>query len=82
LRGGDERMPQRVRPDALADPGAAGDTADDPGGAVPVQPPPVSGPEDRACCALADGQAGRPRGTRGERDRDDLAALAGNHRFG
>jgi hypothetical protein len=29
----------------LAIPGAAGDEADDPGGAVPVQPPPVAGEE-------------------------------------
>jgi len=39
--GSDEGMPQRVRPDVLADPGAAGDAADDPPGAVPVQPPAV-----------------------------------------
>ena len=37
--GGDERVPQGVRADLLGDPGAAGDPADDPGGAVPVQPP-------------------------------------------
>jgi len=35
-RGGDERMPQRVRRDGLGDPGAAGELADDPPGAVPV----------------------------------------------
>jgi hypothetical protein len=44
-RGGDERMPQRVRPYVLADPGAAGDLADNPPGAVPVQPPPAGGEE-------------------------------------
>ena len=36
-RGGDERVPQGVRPDRLGDPGAAGYPADNPGGAVPVQ---------------------------------------------
>jgi hypothetical protein len=45
-RGGDERVPQRVRPDRLGDPGAAGDPADDPPGAVPVQPAPIGGQED------------------------------------
>jgi hypothetical protein len=39
--GGDERVPQRVRRDGFADPGAAGGLADDPPGAVPVQPPAV-----------------------------------------
>jgi hypothetical protein len=34
--GGNERVPQRVRADVLADPGAARDLADDPPGAVPV----------------------------------------------
>jgi len=45
-RRGDERMPQRVRGDGLGDPGPARDLADDPPGAVPVQPPPVSGQEE------------------------------------
>jgi hypothetical protein len=38
-RGGDECVPERVRPDWLGDPSAAGHPAHDPGGAVPVQPP-------------------------------------------
>jgi hypothetical protein len=38
--GGDERVPKRVGRDGLGDPGAAGGLADDPPGAVPVQPPP------------------------------------------
>jgi hypothetical protein len=59
-RGGDERMPQRVGRDGLADPGAAGGLADDPSGAVPVQPPPVGGQEHRPAGALADGQVDRP----------------------
>ena len=37
-RRGDKRVPQGVRPDRLADPGAAGDPADDSRSAVPVQP--------------------------------------------
>ena len=44
---GDERVPQRMGTDVLGDPGAAGNTPDDPGGAVPVQPPPVTGGEQR-----------------------------------
>jgi len=42
---GDERVPQGVRADVLGDLGAAGHPADDAGGAVPVQPPPVRGGE-------------------------------------
>lgn len=38
---GDERVPERVTRDGLADSGAARDLADDPLGAVPVQPPPA-----------------------------------------
>ena len=41
---GDERVPERVRADGLGDPGAAGGFADDPPGAVPVQPPPSPAP--------------------------------------
>jgi len=40
-RSSDERVPQRMRCDDLADPGAAGSRADDPPGAMAVQPPPV-----------------------------------------
>jgi hypothetical protein len=43
--GGDERVPQRVGADMLVDSGATGYPPDDPGGAVPVQPPPVRGEE-------------------------------------
>jgi hypothetical protein len=35
-RGGDERVPQRVRPGRLGDPGTAADPADNPPGTVPV----------------------------------------------
>ena len=77
-RGGDERVAERVRCDGLGDPGAAGDAADDPSGAVPVQPPAVRGQEHRPFGALADGQVDRSGGPRCERDGDDLAALAGD----
>src|SRR6202012_2693493 len=77
-RGGDERVPKRVRADLLANPCAAGDTADDPRGAVPVQSFPIRGAEQRPAGALANGQVDGAGGARGERDRDDLAALAGD----
>ncbi len=59
-RGGDERVPKRVRGDGLGDPGAAGDLADDPPGAMPVQPPTVYGQEYRPIGAFADSQVDRP----------------------
>ena len=76
--GGDERMPQGVRPDRLGHSGAAGYPAHDPPGTVPVQPAAISRQEDRSFGALADGQVDRPRGARCERDGDNLAALAGD----
>ena len=79
-RGRDERVPERVGRDGLADPGLACDTADDPPGAVPVQPPPVCGQEHRPAGALADGQVNRPRRAPCQRDGDDLAALRVNAR--
>jgi hypothetical protein len=78
--GGDERVPQRVRPNGFGDPRAAGDPADDPGGSVPVQPLPVVGEEDWPVRPLADSQVDRPHGTGCERDGDDLAALAGDNK--
>ena len=75
---GDERMPQRVRADVLGDPGVAGNPPDDPGGAVAVQPPPVRSDEQRPFGALAERQLDRPGGSRGKRDGDHLAALAGD----
>jgi len=78
LRGGDERVPECVRGDGLADPGAAGDLADDPPGAVPVQPLPVMGREHRPVSSFPDGQVDRPGGARRQRDGDHLAALAGD----
>jgi hypothetical protein len=48
IQGGrDKRVPERVGRDGLGDPGAAGGLADDPPGAVPVQPPTVHGQEHR-----------------------------------
>jgi hypothetical protein len=58
--GGDERVPQRVRPDRLADTSTAGYPVDDPRCAVPVQPAAITGHEDRPFAALADGQIYRP----------------------
>jgi hypothetical protein len=74
--GGDERVSQRVPADLLGDPGAPGNPADDPGSAVPVQPPPVRGGKERPVGVLADRQVDRPGGARGQRDGDYLAALA------
>jgi hypothetical protein len=54
--GSDERVPQCVRADLLADSSAASDPADDPGGAVPVKPPPIRSEERRP----ADDRPGRP----------------------
>ena len=72
---GDERVAQRVRPDGLGQSGAAGGAADDPGGAVPVQPVPGSGEEDRPFASFADGQVDRACGARRERD-DGQGAVA------
>jgi hypothetical protein len=77
-RGGDERVPERVGRDGLGDPGPAGRLANDPPGSVPVEPPPLGCQEHRPVRALADGQVDRPGRARGERDGDDLAALAGD----
>ena len=74
-RRGDEPVRERVWPDGLGDPGAAGYPVDDPGGAVPVQPTAIGSQQDGPFTALADGQVDRPGGARGERDGDDLAAL-------
>ena len=54
-RRGDAGVSQRMRPDALDDPGPAGRPAYDPRSAVPVQPAPFSGQEDRTFKRFADG---------------------------
>jgi hypothetical protein len=77
-RRGDERVTQRVRADFLDDPGSVCDPADDPTGAMPVQPPPVRRNEDRSVSAFTGGQVDRSGGARRERDGGDLAALAGD----
>ena len=71
-----ECVPERVRPDGLADPSAASDPSDNPGGTVPVQPPAIGGQEDRPVTALTDGQVDRPRRARRQRDGHDLSAFA------
>jgi hypothetical protein len=78
LGGRDEGVSERVGRDGLADSRAAGGLADDPSGAVPVQPPPVRGQEHRPAGPFPDGQVDRPGGPRRQRDGDDLAALAGD----
>jgi hypothetical protein len=78
LSGRYERVPKRMRSCFLGDPGAAGNPADDPCRAVPVQAPAVRPHEHRPLAALADSQVDRPGGPGGERDGDDLAALAGD----
>ena len=45
---------------------------------MPVQAAPVAGEEEGAVAAFSGGQVDRPGGARGERDGDDLAALAGD----
>jgi hypothetical protein len=67
-----------VGTDGLGESGAAGDPADDPPGAVPVQPPPVRCEEDRPVTAFVDGEVDRAGSVWCERDGDDLAALAGD----
>src|SRR5260221_14463578 len=74
---GDERVAERVRPHGLGDPRAAGYLADDPGGAVPVQPAAIGSQEDGPFAAFADGQVDRPRCARWVRAGVALAAPAG-----
>jgi hypothetical protein len=66
-RGGDECVSERVWGDVRGDFGAACGLADNPAGAVPVQPPPVRGQEHRPLGALADGQVDRPGSARRQR---------------
>jgi hypothetical protein len=55
--------------------GPSGDPADDPGGAVPVRPPPVRSDEQGSLGALAGGQVDRPGSARGERMATTLPPL-------
>ena len=61
-RGGDERGPEGVRANGLDDPGTAGYPAEDPPGAVPVEPTAVRAREGWTTAAFADGQVGHPGG--------------------
>jgi hypothetical protein len=72
----DERVAQGMRPDRLVDPGTAGEAPHDPPGGVTVESCAVAAEEDRSLDALTDREVDRPGGTRGQWDRDDLAALA------
>jgi RIO kinase 1 len=65
-------------PTGLLIPARASGPADDPGGTVPVQPPPVSGQEDRPPGPFSNGQVDGPGSARRERDGGDLVALAGD----
>ena len=69
-------MPQGVRADLLVQPGTPGDASHDPAGAMAVHALPVGTAENRPVKALADSQVDCPCGAWGERDGDDLAALA------
>jgi hypothetical protein len=79
-RGGSPSASQAPAPPAwLAlgrrdDPGAAGDAAGNPRGAVPVAPAATGGQEDWSLAALADGQVDRPGGARCEGGGDGPAA--------
>jgi hypothetical protein len=59
----------------LSGPAQRATQRDDPPGAVPVHPLPVRAAEDRPVEAFTDREIDRPRGARGERDGDQLAAL-------
>jgi hypothetical protein len=73
---GDERVTERVWPDALGDPGPSGDAAHDPPGGVTVDPCTVGADEDRAVAAFTDCQVDGPGGAGRQGDGDDLAAFA------
>ena len=75
-RGGDERVPQRVRTDPLVDPGTASDPPHDPGGTVPVGSCAGAVAEDRSFAAFADSEIDRAGSAWCERDGHGLAAFA------
>ena len=74
-RGGDERMPQRVRAELLDQPGTASHATHDPPHATTVHASTVGAEKDRPRHAFADRRVDTPGGPHCERDRDDLAAL-------
>jgi hypothetical protein len=65
--------------DGLGDPGAAGDLADDPPGAMPVQPPTVPGQPHRPVRPFPDGQVDRlaVRGASHSRSVEELPGTRG-----
>jgi hypothetical protein len=66
---------QGVRTDALADPGAAGDSPHDPTSGLAVQSLTFGIREDWSVAPLADGQVDGPGDARCQRHGDQLAAL-------
>jgi hypothetical protein len=68
--------PQGVRTDRFGDSRSLGDAEDDAAGSVPVQTLPVGPAEDWPVEAFPSGEVQTAGGTRRERDRNDLAALA------
>ena len=59
-RGGDERVPQRMRPDPLGDPRPPGHATHDPSGSVTVESLAVAVDEDGSLEALTDREIDRP----------------------
>jgi hypothetical protein len=78
VKTGDERMPQGVRTNSLVDPGTSGDSSNNSGGAMAIETATGTITEDRTAAAFPDGEIDSAGGSRGERDRDSLAALAMN----
>jgi hypothetical protein len=75
-RGGDERVPQRVRSDALGNASLAGDATHDPARGVAVETFAVCADKDRPLAAFPDDEVDGAGGAGREGDSDDLAALA------
>jgi hypothetical protein len=71
-----EGVAKTVWGDPLADPGPSGESLHCPVGGVTVHPASGGADEDRTVGSLADVQVEHPSGSRGERDRDVLAARA------
>jgi hypothetical protein len=74
-RSGDERVPQRVRPDALGDPCLSGDSSDDPPGGVTVESSTGAVHEDRALDSLTDREVEYPGDPRRQRPHAHRAQL-------
>jgi hypothetical protein len=74
--GGDERGPERVRPDRLVDPRLASQSPHDSPGGMTVEALTVASQQDGPLGPLADGQVDRSCCAWRERDGDNLGALA------